>query len=120
MQITNAEWKIMNLLWEQPMTITQMTASLKEETGWTKYTIITLLKRMQEKNTVYYVEGDKAKVFYPKVSRGEAEMTESSEFLQKVFDGRVALMLDTMVKSNSLSDEEIDAICKILKLRKEQ
>lgn len=62
MQVTNAEWKIMNILWEQPRTIMQITSMLSEETGWTKHTVITLLKRMQEKGTVYYVEGEKAKM----------------------------------------------------------
>ena len=51
MQITNAEWKIMELLWnESPRTMTEMTKMLKDDTGWTKQTIITMLQRMTEKN----------------------------------------------------------------------
>jgi BlaI family transcriptional regulator, penicillinase repressor len=119
MQVTNAEWKIMDLLWEKPRTITQITAALTGETGWSKHTVITLLKRMQEKDTVYFEEGEKAKLYFPKVSREEAELHESDEFLNKVFHGKVALMLDTMVKNNNISEKDIDAICEILKLKKE-
>lgn len=119
MQVTNAEWKIMDLLWEKPRTITQITAALTGETGWSKHTVITLLKRMQEKDTVYFEEGEKAKLYFPKVSREEAELHESDKFLNKVFHGKVALMLDTMVKNNNISEKDIDAICEILKLKKE-
>ena len=66
MPITNAEWKIMEQLWEKsPRTITELTRSLKENTGWTKQTIITMLRRMEEKGRVKYEESSKAKLFYP-------------------------------------------------------
>ncbi len=119
MQVTGAEWKIMNILWEKPSTIMQITSALAEETGWSKNTVITLLKRMQEKNTVYYEEGKKAKLYYPNITREEAELQESQEFLNKVFNGKVALMIDTMVKRNSISETDIEAICEILNLKKE-
>ena len=46
---TDAEWKIMEGLWEsQPRTMAEITRALEPETGWTRHTVITLLKRMQE------------------------------------------------------------------------
>ena len=39
--LSNSEWKLMNRLWQTaPMTITELTAALKEETGWSKKCII--------------------------------------------------------------------------------
>ena len=74
MNITSAEWKIMELLWEhEPRTITELTKALKESTHWPKQVIITMLRRMIEKGTVYCVEGGKAKQFFPAVTRAEAE-----------------------------------------------
>ena len=41
--LSNSEWKLMNRLWQTaPMTITELTAALKEETGWSKNTVITI------------------------------------------------------------------------------
>ena len=46
--LSNSEWKLMNRLWQDaPMTITELTAALKEDTGWTKNTIITMLSRLE-------------------------------------------------------------------------
>ena len=49
-QVTEAEWKIMECLWDHaPQTMGEITATLEPETGWTRQTVITLLRRMTEK-----------------------------------------------------------------------
>ena len=51
--LTDAEWKLMHRLWETaPQTITQLTAALREETGWEKHTVITMLSRLEAKGAV--------------------------------------------------------------------
>ena len=46
--LSDSEWKLMNRLWEQsPRTIMELTASLKEDTGWSKNTVITMLARLE-------------------------------------------------------------------------
>ena len=52
-QCTEAEWKIMEILWDaSPRSMPEITKLLAPATGWTRHTVITLLKRMQEKGTV--------------------------------------------------------------------
>lgn len=118
MDITNSEWKIMEFLWKTPMTITQLTNALKEDTGWTKHTVIALLKRMLEKNTVYFEEGGKAKIFYPKISREEATSKETTELLSKAFSGRASLFLNALVEKEALSERDINEICELLNLQR--
>ena len=53
---------IMEKLWEEsPRTITQLYHELKEEQGWSKSTVNTLLTRMVEKGIIYYEEGGRAR-----------------------------------------------------------
>ena len=64
--LTDAEWKLMHRLWDSaPQTITQLTAALREETGWEKHTVITMLSRLEAKGAVRHEEGARAKKFYP-------------------------------------------------------
>ncbi len=57
-QLSNYEWKMMNLIWEkEPRTITELTKALAEETGWSKHTVITYLKRLEAKGAGRYEEG---------------------------------------------------------------
>ena len=44
--LSNSEWKLMNRLWQtSPMTITELTAALREDTGWSKNTVITMVEK---------------------------------------------------------------------------
>ena len=107
--------------WEEaPKTITQLTDALKESTGWSKHTIITMLRRMESKGAVKYVQGVRAKQYYPAMERAEAALEETESFLDKVYSGSLGLMLNTMVEKNSLSKEEIDELYAILKKAEEE
>lgn len=60
--LSNSEWKLMNRLWQtSPMTITELTAALREDTGWSKNTVITMLSRLEGKEAVRHEEGRRAK-----------------------------------------------------------
>ena len=85
-QLSNYEWKMMNLIWEkEPRTITELTKALAEETGWSKHTVITYLKRLEAKGAVRYEEGERAKLFFADISRKEAQLQEIDSFLTKRF-----------------------------------
>lgn len=115
LNISDAEWKIMNLLWEQaPRTMMQLTNALKPETGWTKHTVMSFLKRMEEKGALHYEEGEKAKLYYPDLERGEAVLQETEDFLDRVFQGKLGMMLNTMVQQKVFSQEELAELHKIL------
>ena len=70
---TDAEWKILEVLWEShPRTMPEITKILEPETGWTRHTEITLLKRMAEKGTISVDESGTIKRYSPIVTRQEA------------------------------------------------
>lgn len=115
-KLSESEWKVIGLLWEKaPQTMMQITNHFKETTGWTKHTVMTFLRRMEEKGAVHYEEGERAKLYYPDIEKDEAMLQETEEFLEKVFDGRMGLMLNTMVEKKALSKEEIAELYEILK-----
>lgn len=119
--LSDGEWNIMNVLWEgAPMTIMQLTAALKESTGWSKHTVITMLGRMESKGAIKYENGVRAKQYYPAVERTETVLGETESFLGKVYSGSLGLMVNTMVERNSLSKKEIDELYAILKRAEEE
>lgn len=114
-KLSDAEWKIANCMWERgAMTITELTKMFKDENGWSKNTIITLLKRMEEKGAVSYVQEERAKRFSACIDRSEAELQETTSFLDKVYQGRIGLMVSNLIKSDKLSKEDIEGLQKIL------
>ena len=113
--LSDGEWKIMNSLWESgESTITELTASLENETGWDKHIIITMLGRMEKKEAVAHRQGGRAEVFYPLVSREEVSMQETRGFLEKVYRGSLGMMVNAMVADQALSEQEIQELYDIL------
>ena len=119
-ELSDGEWILMKALWESaPRTITQLTAAMKDTTGWTKHTIISMLSRMEAKGAVRYESNGRAKLYFPVLRRGDAVRQETSHFLDKVFDGRLGVMLNAMVDSRSLTPEDLEELAAVLEKAKE-
>lgn len=113
--LSDNEWKLMGRLWERsPRTITELTADLREETGWSKNTIITMLSRLEAKGAVRHEEGVRAKAYYPAVDRETAARAETESFLGKVYGGSLGLLVSAMVESRALTEEDLAELSAIL------
>ena len=117
-KLSDAEWKIMNILWDgAPRTMMEITNLLKEDTGWTRYTVITYLKRLGEKGALHYEEGGRAKLYYPDITRDDTVISETEEFIERVFQGKLGLLLNAMAAKTDLTDEEARELYDILEKR---
>ena len=118
-ELSDGEWVLMNQLWtEAPRTITQLTAALKEDAGWSKHTIISMLSRLEAKGAVSYQSNGRAKAYSPVLRQGEAVKREMNQFLDKVFDGRLGVMLNAVMDSRPLTQEDLDELSAILEKAK--
>lgn len=114
-ELSDGEWTLMKVLWESaPMTITQLTGAMKDRTGWSKHTIISMLSRLEAKGAVRHEEGGKAKRYYPALRREDAARDETESFLSKVYGGSLGLMMSAMVESRRLSESDIAELSAIL------
>ena len=113
--LSDGEWKLMNRLWaHSPMTIIELTAATREETGWGKNTVITMLSRLEAKGAVGCRQGEPARRYYPLLEQKDAARTETKSFLDRVYGGRVGLMMSAMVESRGLSEDDIAELSAIL------
>lgn len=116
MNLSDGEWKLMNLLWEKaPRTNAQLVSAMKNDTGWTKGTVFMMLSRMKEKGAVRCEEDGRSRLFYPMWQKEDAAHAETRRFLSKVYNGSVGLMVASMAGQNTLSREEIDELYAILR-----
>ena len=116
LNVSDAEWKVLTVLWdESPLTLMEITRRLEPETGWKKTTVMTFLRRMIDKGTITYIERNRTKYFYPAYDQTNAEYEEAKSFLNKVYHGKMGLMLSAFLQHEELSDAEIDELYDILK-----
>lgn len=115
-RITNSEWHVMNCLWEEsPRSLMQIVPLMKERVGWSKSTCATMVRRMTEKGLLGYDENGKTKYFYPKVKKEDVVVQETRDFLQRLYDGSVGMMMSALVRQNDLSQEDIQELQEILR-----
>lgn len=113
--LSDSEWKLMNRLWtKSPMTIMEMTAALRTETGWSKNTVITMLSRLEAKGAVSCEQGERAKRYFPLLPRKDAARAETESFLGKVYGGSLGVMVNAMVESRGLTEADIAELSAIL------
>ena len=116
-KITEAQWSIMELLWEssEPMTVSQICKTLKEQKNiaWKANTVNTQLTRLAEHVVVAWGESA-PKAFYPLVDRDTCRRQEEQSFLDKMYQGSVKMMIASFIKDEKLSAAELDEIRKLL------
>lgn len=117
--LSQAEWQIMELLWQQPMTLMELVEQLQKTSTWSKSTIATMVRRMEEKDVLTHEERGRAKVFIPMVTRQAAAIQETQSLLRRAYHGSMGLLVSTMAQQNSLSQDDIDELYEILKKAEE-
>jgi len=119
--LTQNEWLVLEKLWEAPSTLMELVHALGQDPpGWAKSTTATMVRRLEGKGLVRHESGGKAKIFTAAVSREEAALAETRSLADKAFDGSVGLLVNTLVRRESLSKADIDALYAILREAEEQ
>lgn len=113
--LTDAEWRVMECLWEHaPRTGREVTALMQDRCGWSRSTTLTLLRRLEDKGAVAGdTEGGK-KAFRPRFGREDAALQETRDFLGRVYQGSLSLMVSALTRRQALSQGEIDELYALL------
>ena len=119
--LTNSEWYVLDCLWEHsPMTVMQLVTALGRRVGWAKSTTITTLRRMEDKGLIRCEVEGRTRHDFPAVEQRRAARRETRSFLDRVYRGRVGLMVSAMAQENALSREEIEELYEILRKAEEE
>ena len=115
--LTQAEWSVMECLWAAgPLTGREVTQRMEKTCGWSRSTTLTLLSRLEAKGALESVPAEKGpKVFSPLLRREDAALGETKDFLDRVYQGSLSLMVSALTKKQALSREELDELYEMLK-----
>ncbi len=115
MQISDAEWTVMNLIWSSsPIEAAEVIEKLGEANGWSAATVKTMLHRLVKKGALSAEQVGKKYLYKPAVRRDVCVRQASRQFLDCVFGGEATPALIHFVKATKLSREEAAEIRAIL------
>ncbi|HRQ87969.1 MAG TPA: BlaI/MecI/CopY family transcriptional regulator [Bacteroidia bacterium] len=116
-QISPSEWKVMEVVWEDPpVTAQQVSEALGEQENWKPQTVKTLLARLVKKGVLDYESEGRRFHYNPAVGREEAVVAETESFLDRISRGSLVPALQHLVQTTRpLGSEEIEALRELLK-----
>lgn len=114
--LTDAEMKIMLKLWDMhPQTMMELTRSLEGETHWSKYTVITLLKRMEAKGAITVDETGQVKTYAPAVDKAGFALEETDALVRDLYGGNAVLMVSGLVENGRITQQELEELTQMIK-----
>lgn len=118
-QISDMEWIIMRVLWENsPISANEVIDKLEESTEWSDKTIRTFLNRLVKKKAISYEKNGREYLYYPIVTENECIREENKTFLDRVYNGALNLMFAKFLEDEALSEDEIEELKQILDEKK--
>ena len=113
--VTQSEWPIMELLWDGPKTLMELVNALTVQIGWSKSTIVTMVRRLDDKGLITFHTEGRTKIFRPVVTRDEVAAHETTSLLRRAYNGSVSMLVSAMAHRNDLTKADIDELYAILK-----
>ena len=114
--LTEAEWTVMECLWEKsPRTGRETVAWLDQKMGWTRSTVLTMLRRLEAKGAVAGDTEGELKTFRPLIAREDVAVRETENLLDRAYKGSLSLLVGSLTKKQSLPQNEIDELYAILR-----
>lgn len=113
-QLSDAEWEIMKVLWSSPGLSASEVAERLAHTGWHPKTVRTMLDRLQRKGALRVEAVDRLYRYTPELSRESCIEAASTNFLSRVFDGAFTPMVAHFVSKAPLSKKDRAELERIL------
>lgn len=115
MQISDAEWIVMNLIWSSsPLEAADVIERLASDNGWSAATVKTMLHRLVRKGALAAEQNGKKYLYSAAVRRDACVRQASRSFLERVFGGEATPALIHFVKTAKLKPAEIEALRDLL------
>lgn len=115
MRISDAEWEVLEVLWDVgEVGASDLVSRLAPARGWKPTTIKTLLSRLVKKEAVGYRPHPQGFRYFALVSKAECAARERRSLLDKVYRGNRRSMLAAFLAEERLSEDDLEALRQLL------
>lgn len=108
--VPSSELKVLNVLWENgPSTAREVWDRLQPTDQYAYSTVITLLRRLEEKGAVRHAKSNRGKafIFHPILKREQARNRAVRAVMKRYFEDNPASLVAALVDSRNLTPEDI-------------
>lgn len=113
--ISEAEWRVMKILWEEPMLTLKQIAERLADSEWSYTTIRTMVGRLADKGVI---AADKSHAgnfkYYPLLAEDACKQDEVKSFMSRVFDDSFFGLVSSFAKETELSEKEKQELIELI------
>lgn len=114
-ELSDAEWQIMNLVWDrQPIMAQDVIGVLAEPCAWSPATVRTMLHRLVKKGALLYTAEGNRYWYRAAIQRADCIRRAARSFLDRVFAGEAAPLLAHFVRTVKFTPEELAQLRELL------
>ncbi len=114
MQLTNAEEQLMQILWKQERAFMKDLIDTYEDPKPATTTIATLLKRMQDKNFVDYIQYGRSREYFPMVKKKDYFSKHVNGLIKNFFNNSPSQFASFFTEETNLSKKELQELKSII------
>ncbi|OGC03049.1 hypothetical protein A2V82_06065 [candidate division KSB1 bacterium RBG_16_48_16] len=115
MKFSDAEWQLMNALWQKyPATAREVMEHIPNGNTWAYTTVKTMLTRLIEKNAISETKQGNTSVYQPLVSQQSARKSALQGLVDKVLGGAVEPIMHFLIEEKKLSKKDRQKLIELL------
>lgn len=114
MNLTNAEEKLMNLIWERGSAFMKDILDAYPEPKPATTTVATMLKRLQEKGALSFKVYGNSREYIPLVNKNQYFSKKVNVMIKKFFNDSPAQFASFFAKETDLEKKELEELKKII------
>lgn len=110
-KIFESEYRFCLVLWaHEPISTAELVKLCQQQLGWKRTTTYTVIKRLGERGVLKNEGG----LVTARISKEEAQVSEIDALMEKKFQGSLPAFLAAFARRQSLTDEEVEEIRRII------
>lgn len=114
-KLTEAEWAVLQVLWEKgPCPLGEIVSALEGTRRWRRNTVHTYLTRMEAKGLVIIDKSREPHFYDAAVQRDDCTREARTAFLETVYGGAAGDLIAAFLKESQITPEERDRLRDLL------
>ncbi|WP_313233223.1 BlaI/MecI/CopY family transcriptional regulator [Tissierella praeacuta] len=111
-KISDAEYEIMEIIWDEngEVTTADIIEKLGEDNFWKHTTILTLAKRLVDKNVLNVRKEKRVNYYSPKISKDEYKSYQANGLIKEMYDGSVKSLVASLYNNKKIDEEDLNQL----------
>ena len=112
--ISESEWKVLEILWDKPGSLIGEIRAALADSNWSYSTIKTLVLRLTQKGVLRSEDSAEGKRYYPEINEDTTRRNETKNFMERIYNGSLRMMVSNLVKDSKLSASEVKELMNLV------